>query len=86
MFGMGGICQRCLEYAIMGACWQVVNCTYSCNSRTCYSKIYMPVHVIIGMKGIRNMTTDEIIKKVESGEIPSCEYNSFEEYVKGMES
>ena len=34
---------------------------------------------------LKDMTPKEIIDKVESGEIESCEYHSFTEYVKGME-
>ena len=34
---------------------------------------------------LKDMSTDEIMAKVESGEIESCQYNSFTEYVKGME-
>ena len=32
------------------------------------------------------MSDEEIIRKVETGELPSCEYNSITEYVKAMEA
>ena len=38
------------------------------------------------VKPIKDMTLDEIFEKVASGEIESCECNSFTEYVKEMES
>ena len=34
---------------------------------------------------LKDMSSDEIIQKVENGEIESCEYHSFTEYVKAME-
>lgn len=37
------------------------------------------------MKSLKDMTQKEIVEKVRSGEIPSCEYKSFTEYVRGME-
>ena len=35
---------------------------------------------------VSNMSTKEIIDKVESGELPSCTYNSFAEFVRAMET
>lgn len=35
---------------------------------------------------ISKLTPEEIVEKVESGSLPSCEYHSFAEYVKAMES
>lgn len=35
---------------------------------------------------LSNLTDEEIVAKVENGEIQSCKYESFTEYVKGMES
>lgn len=35
---------------------------------------------------LRGMTPEEIVRRVESGEIDSGEYASFTEYVKAMES
>ena len=32
------------------------------------------------------MSAEEVIRKVETGELSSCKYNSFAEYVKAMES
>lgn len=37
------------------------------------------------MTTLLNMSPEEIVKKVESGEINSCTYNSFAEYVRAME-
>lgn len=37
------------------------------------------------MKSLKDMSPTEIVEKVRSGEIKSCEYKSFTEYVKGME-
>lgn len=36
------------------------------------------------MVNIANMSAEEIVKKVESGEIPSCTYRTFAEYMKAM--
>lgn len=38
------------------------------------------------MASLKEMTMEEIIRKVDSGEITSCEYTSFAEYVKAMET
>ncbi len=38
------------------------------------------------MTDLKDMPVDELIRKVESGDIDSCTYSSFTEYVKGMES
>lgn len=38
------------------------------------------------MTNLKEMTSEEIIQKVESGEIDSCEYKSFTEYVIAMET
>ena len=35
---------------------------------------------------LSTMPVEEIAAKVESGDLPSCTYNTFAEYVKGMES
>ena len=35
---------------------------------------------------IASMNAEEIVEKVESGELPSCTYHSFAEYVKAMEA
>ena len=38
------------------------------------------------MTNLADMSPEEIVKKVESGEIKSCSYSSFAEYVRAMEA
>lgn len=38
------------------------------------------------MTSLKEMTMEEILQKVDSGEITSNEYHSFAEYVKAMET
>ena len=37
------------------------------------------------MNSKNDMSTDEVIAKIESGELSSCSFDSFTEYVKAME-
>ena len=37
------------------------------------------------MNDTASMTAEEIIEKVESGKLSSCEYGSITEYIKAME-
>ena len=41
---------------------------------------------LLYMMNLADMSPEEIVTKVESGEIKSCNYGSFAEYVRAMES